>query len=132
MNFCCPKCDQFWDRIKHHGYTIKKISTTTESILRSSLDQGNSLVICGCSECKIPREVAQVLSSPVTVSWNVLRLCRTGSESTLQSNGVVQMTVIDLDNGEPMDEVLAWLETKLHRRNSNASYVSSQRRELST
>ena len=81
----------------------------------------------------MPREVVQVLSSPISVRWNVLQLLhRTDNGNALQSNGVVQVIVTDLDNGGPLGEILAWLKTKLHRRSSTASYVASQGGELST
>ena len=87
-------------------------------------------MMCSCSEYEIPREVVQVLSSPITVSWNILQLHRTGNGNALQSNGVVQVTVTDLDNGEHLGEALAWLKTKLPSRSSTASSVTSQRGEL--
>ena len=62
-------------------------------------------MMCGCSECKIPREVARVLSSPITVSWNVLQLHQTGNGNALQFNGVVHITVTDLDNGGSLGEL---------------------------
>ena len=75
----------------------------------------------------MPREIAQVLSSPVTVSWNILQLHQTGNGNALLSNTIVRVNVIDLDNGGPLGEILAWLKTKLHRRRSStASYVVSQ------
>ena len=126
---CCPNCDQLWDEIKSHGYTIKKIPTKTGNNLRTSLDQGIPLVMCSCSECEIPREMAQVFSSPILCSWNALQLHQADSGNILPSNGVVQVTVTDLDNGRAMSEVLAWLETKLPRRSSSASSVTSQRGE---
>ena len=89
-------------------------------------------MICNCSEYEIPRELVQVLNSPITVSWNVLQLHQTGNGNTLQSNGVVRVTVTDLDNGKHLGEVLAWLKTKLPSRSCTASSVTSQRGELST
>ena len=118
---CCPNCDQLWDEIKSHGYTIKKTPTKAGNILRTSLDQGIPLVMCSCSECEIPREMAQVLNSPILCSWNALQLHQADSGNILSSNGVVQVTA--------MSEVLAWLETKLLRRSSSASSVTSQRGE---
>ena len=106
------------------------IPTKTGSILRTSLDQGIPLVICGCSECKIPREVARVLSSPIPVSWNVLQLHQTGNKNVLQSNGVVLVTVTDLNNSRPLGEVLAWLETKLLRRSYTASSMVNDKTML--
>ena len=132
LSFHCPNCDQLWDEIKSHGYTIKKIPTKAGNILRTSLDQGIPLVMCSCSECKIPREVAQVLSSPIPCSWNVLQLHQADSDNALPSDGVVHVTITDLDKGRPLNEVLAWLKTKLPRRISTASSVASQQRgELS-
>ena len=124
LSFHCHKCDQLWDEIKSHGYTIKRIPTKAGNIVRTSLDQGIPLVMCSCSECKIPREIAQVLNSPIPDSLNVLQLHQADSGNTLPSNGVVQVTA--------MSEVLAWLETKFPRRISTASSMASQQRgELS-
>ena len=81
----------------------------------------------------MPREVAQMLSSPVTISWNVLQLHQTGNGNALLSNGVVRVNATDLDNGGLLGEVLAWLKTKLQlHRSSITSYVDSQQGELST
>ena len=128
LSFCCPNCVQLLDNIKHYGYTIKKIPTKTGNILKTSLDKGIPFVMCSCSECEIPREVAQMLYSPVPGSWNICQLHRTDSGNALQSNGVVQVTVTDLDNGRAMSEVLDWLKIKLPRRSSTASSVASQQR----
>lgn len=110
--FSCPHCDN----IKHHFYEVKNAlneTGTNTNLLRASLDQGNLLIMCSCSECEIPREVTQLLeSSHIPDGWNILQLQHTSNGS---SNGRVK--VIDYtewDNGRTVREVLEWLDTKLH------------------
>ena len=111
----CPHCDRFHDEIRHHGYKTKTVPTETDAngkILRTLLDLGIPLITCSCSECEVPREVAQLLrSSTMPDSWNVLDVTDT--------NG---------DNGNPVNEVLDWLNSiyKLPRRSSTASADGQQ------
>ena len=90
-------------------------------MLRSSLDQGIPLITCSCSECEVPRGVAQLLrSSTIPDSWNVLDV------NVLQCNGGITVTDTNVDNGNPVNEVLDWLNSKLPRRSSTASADGQQ------
>ena len=84
------------------------------------MDQGIPLVACSCSECKLPREVAQLLgSSSMPDSWNILQLRQTSNRNSSQCNGRIKVTYTDLHDGIPMGEVLDWLQTKVCRSSTN-------------
>ena len=123
LSSSCCHCDQFSENIKHHGYTVERAPTDADSndnTLRTSLDQGIPLVTCSCSECKLPKEVAQLLgSSSIPDSWNILQLRQNSNRSSLQYNERIKVTYTDLPDDIPMGEVLDWLQTKVCRSSTN-------------
>ena len=125
LSSSCYHCDQFPDNIRHHGYTVERVPTDADSndnTLSTSLDQGIPLITCSCSECKLPREVAQLLgSSSIPDSWNILQLHQTSNRNSLQCNERIKVTYTDLHDDLPVGEVLDWLQTKVSRSSTNVN-----------
>ena len=116
-------CDKFYGEISHHGYTIERVLTDADSngnALKNSLDQTIPLIICSCSECKLPRKVAELLEgSSMPDSWNILQLRQIDNRNPLQCNERIKVTYTDVHDDIPMGEVLDWLQTKVCTRSTN-------------
>lgn len=118
MSSSCPHCDKLYGELKQHHYAVQWIMTD-DSELRTSLDQGIPLIMCSCSDCQVPSEVAQLLSnSSIPDNWNILQLHQAIAGSvklpTMQSNNErLKVTHIDKENRISVSEVLEWLDAKI-------------------
>ena len=117
----CHHYKQLCDELTHYGYhMIKKVPTPSGNMSTTLFDQGIPLITSSCSECELPREVAELLRTPTMPdSWNILYLHQNGSGDVTQWNERIKVVHIDFNNGSVV-EVLNWLSAKLPRRSSTS------------